>query len=158
MRIEGHSDERGTRDHALAVGERRANAVRDFLVLQGVPAAQISIISWGKERPAADGASENCAVTMLVPAGASLGTSLGGVALGCSEPGARLALGLGDFASGHLDEILGAAFLAAGVARQGREVEPFMGFDQIDRRAAAARRIGHSKLEQGVDVAAFGVG
>jgi len=70
VRIEGHSDERATRDHALAVGERRANAVREFLVLQGVPAAQISIISWGKERPAADGASENRAVTMLMPSGA----------------------------------------------------------------------------------------
>lgn len=57
-RIEGHADERTPRDYALAVGERRANAVRDFLVLQGVPAAQLSIISWGKERPVVAGASE----------------------------------------------------------------------------------------------------
>ena len=57
-RIEGHADERTTRDYALAIGERRANAVRDFLVLQGVPAAQLSIISWGKERPVVAGSSE----------------------------------------------------------------------------------------------------
>jgi len=57
-RIEGHADERNPRDYALAVGERRATAVRDFLVLQGVPAAQLTIISWGKERPAVEGSSE----------------------------------------------------------------------------------------------------
>ena len=57
-RIEGHSDERTPRDFALAVGERRASAVRDFLVLQGVPAAQLTIISWGKERPVVAGSSE----------------------------------------------------------------------------------------------------
>lgn len=57
-RIEGHADDRTPRDYALALGERRANAVRDFLVLQGVPAAQLTIISWGKERPAVDGSSE----------------------------------------------------------------------------------------------------
>lgn len=57
-RIEGHADERSSRDFALAIGERRADAVRDFLVLQGVPAAQLTIISWGKERPAVEGLSE----------------------------------------------------------------------------------------------------
>ena len=57
-RIEGHADERTPRDYALALGERRATAVRDFLVLQGVPAAQLSIISWGKERPVVSGSSE----------------------------------------------------------------------------------------------------
>jgi peptidoglycan-associated lipoprotein len=57
-RIEGHADERTPRDYALAVGERRANAVRNFLVLQGVPAAQLTIISWGKERPVVAGTSE----------------------------------------------------------------------------------------------------
>ena len=57
-RIEGHADERTPRDYALAIGERRANAVRDYLVLQGVPAAQLAIISWGKERPAVAGTSE----------------------------------------------------------------------------------------------------
>lgn len=57
-RIEGHADERSPRDYALAIGERRANAVRDFLVLQGVPAAQLTILSWGKERPAVAGLSE----------------------------------------------------------------------------------------------------
>ena len=57
-RIEGHADERTPRDYALALGERRANAVRDFLVLQGVPAGQLTIISWGKERPVVAGMSE----------------------------------------------------------------------------------------------------
>ena len=57
-RIEGHADERTPRDYALAIGERRAAAVRDFLVLQGVPSAQLTIISWGKERPAVEGSSE----------------------------------------------------------------------------------------------------
>ena len=59
VRIEGHADERTPRDYALALGERRANAVRDFLVLQGVPAAQLTIISWGKERPVIAGTSES---------------------------------------------------------------------------------------------------
>ena len=57
-RIEGHADERTPRDYALALGERRAIAVRDFLILQGVPAAQLAIISWGKERPVVSGSSE----------------------------------------------------------------------------------------------------
>src|SRR5688500_18470903 len=57
-RIEGHADERTPRDYALAVGERRADAVRDFLLLQGVPAWQLSVTSWGKERPAVGGTSD----------------------------------------------------------------------------------------------------
>ncbi|MEO8547550.1 MAG: OmpA family protein [Sphingomicrobium sp.] len=57
-RIEGHADDRSPRDYALAIGERRANAVRDFLVLQGVPAEQLTILSWGKERPSVAGSSE----------------------------------------------------------------------------------------------------
>jgi peptidoglycan-associated lipoprotein len=57
-RIEGHADERTPRDFALAIGERRADAVRDYLVLQGVPAAQLTIISWGKERPVVEGTSD----------------------------------------------------------------------------------------------------
>ena len=57
-RIEGHADERTPRDFALAIGKRRADAVRDYLVLLGVPASQLTIISWGKERPAAEGTGE----------------------------------------------------------------------------------------------------
>lgn len=53
VRIEGHGDSSDTRDHALAVGARRAEEVRSYLVLLGVPAAQLSIVSWGKERPGA---------------------------------------------------------------------------------------------------------
>ena len=51
VRIEGHGDSNDTRDHALAVGARRAEEVRNYLVLLGVPAAQIGTMSWGKERP-----------------------------------------------------------------------------------------------------------
>ena len=51
VRIEGYGDGGDTRDHALAVGARRAAEVRDYLVLLGVPAAQVSMTSWGKEKP-----------------------------------------------------------------------------------------------------------
>jgi peptidoglycan-associated lipoprotein len=50
--IEGHCDERGTREYNLALGERRANAVRDYLVALGVPGNRLQTISYGKERPA----------------------------------------------------------------------------------------------------------
>jgi peptidoglycan-associated lipoprotein len=49
--IEGHADERGTREYNLALGSRRANAVRDYLLSKGVPKAQLKTISYGKERP-----------------------------------------------------------------------------------------------------------
>ena len=51
IRLEGHGGERDTRDFALAIGERRANAVRDFLLLQGVAPHRMTVVSWGKERP-----------------------------------------------------------------------------------------------------------
>ena len=51
VRVEGYGDGGDTRDHALAVGARRAEESRDYLMLMGVPAAQVSITSWGKERP-----------------------------------------------------------------------------------------------------------
>jgi peptidoglycan-associated lipoprotein len=51
VRIEGHADSNDTRDHGLAVGARRAEEVRQFLVLMGVPAAQVTAVSMGKERP-----------------------------------------------------------------------------------------------------------
>jgi peptidoglycan-associated lipoprotein len=51
VRIEGHADSSDTRDHALAMGARRAEEVRNYLVLLGVPAAQLNAMSWGKERP-----------------------------------------------------------------------------------------------------------
>ena len=50
--IEGHADGRQTRDYALALGERRAAAVRNYLVASGVPPQQLQIVSWGRERPA----------------------------------------------------------------------------------------------------------
>ena len=63
VRIEGHGDSGDTRDHALAVGARRAEEARNYLVLLGVPAAQVSAMTWGKERPGAPRA-----VTVLVSA------------------------------------------------------------------------------------------
>jgi peptidoglycan-associated lipoprotein len=57
--IEGHCDERGTREYNLALGDRRANAVRDYLQARGVAAARMQTISWGKERPAVEGHDEN---------------------------------------------------------------------------------------------------
>jgi peptidoglycan-associated lipoprotein len=56
--VEGHCDERGTREYNLALGERRATAVKKMLVALGVPAARISTISYGKERPAVVGSNE----------------------------------------------------------------------------------------------------
>ena len=58
VRIEGNADERGTREYNLALGARRANAVRDFLVRQGVSGARIETLSYGKERPIDAGSSE----------------------------------------------------------------------------------------------------
>jgi len=49
--IEGHADERGTREYNLALGERRANAAKDYLMTYGVSGKRISVISYGKERP-----------------------------------------------------------------------------------------------------------
>ncbi len=51
VRIEGSADPGDTRDHALAMGAKRANEVRNYLILLGVPAGQVSAISWGKEHP-----------------------------------------------------------------------------------------------------------
>ena len=56
--IEGHADERGTREYNMALGERRASAARDYLLSQGVPAARLLVTSWGKERPVATGSDE----------------------------------------------------------------------------------------------------
>jgi peptidoglycan-associated lipoprotein len=57
--IDGHCDERGTREYNLALGERRANAAKNDLVSLGVPAARLSTISYGKERPVATGSNES---------------------------------------------------------------------------------------------------
>ncbi|HXP97213.1 MAG TPA: peptidoglycan-associated lipoprotein Pal [Telmatospirillum sp.] len=56
--VEGHADERGTREYNLALGERRANSIKDFLVSQGVQASRLKTISYGKERPAVLGSNE----------------------------------------------------------------------------------------------------
>ena len=56
--IEGHADERGTREYNLALGERRANAARNFLVSLGIGAERLNTVSYGKERPVALGSNE----------------------------------------------------------------------------------------------------
>ncbi len=55
--IEGHADERGTREYNLALGERRANAVKDYLITYGISSDRISVISYGKERPVDSGSN-----------------------------------------------------------------------------------------------------
>ena len=70
--IEGHCDERGTREYNLALGERRANAAKNYLVSLGVPAARIRTVSYGKESPVALGSNESAwaqnrrAVTVVI--------------------------------------------------------------------------------------------
>ncbi len=59
IRLEGHADERGSREYNIGLGERRAQAVRRMLMVQGVPADQISTVSFGEERPVAFGSSES---------------------------------------------------------------------------------------------------
>ena len=69
--IEGHADERGTREYNLALGDRRANAAKNYLESRGIASGRMNVISWGKERPAADGSDESAwaqnrrAVTVL---------------------------------------------------------------------------------------------
>ena len=69
--IEGHCDERGTREYNLALGDRRANAAKNYLAARGVDPSRMSVISWGKERPEAIGSDESAwaqnrrAVTVL---------------------------------------------------------------------------------------------
>ena len=59
VRLEGHTDERGTREYNLALGERRANAVRDYMLANGVPSYRIETISYGEENPVAYGSGES---------------------------------------------------------------------------------------------------
>jgi peptidoglycan-associated lipoprotein len=58
--VEGHADERGTREYNLALGARRANSVREYLVSQGVSPARVQAVSYGKERPIALCSDESC--------------------------------------------------------------------------------------------------
>lgn len=57
--IEGHADERGTREYNLALGDRRANAAKNYLAGKGIAASRMTTISWGKERPEALGSDES---------------------------------------------------------------------------------------------------
>ena len=58
VRLEGHADERGTREYNLALGERRANSIRDYLVVNGASLSQIETVSYGEERPSDTGQTE----------------------------------------------------------------------------------------------------
>ena len=55
--VEGHADERGTREYNLALGDRRANAVKDYLLTYGISGGRLSVLSYGKERPVNSGSS-----------------------------------------------------------------------------------------------------
>jgi peptidoglycan-associated lipoprotein len=74
--IEGHCDERGTREYNIALGERRASAVRDYLIALGVAPNRLRVVSYGEERPAAIGSNEDAwaqnrrAVTVVMGAAA----------------------------------------------------------------------------------------
>ena len=57
--IEGHADERGTREYNLALGDRRANAAKNYLASRGISPSRMAVISWGKERPEALGSDES---------------------------------------------------------------------------------------------------
>lgn len=59
IRLEGHTDERGTRDYNMALGERRANSVRDYMVVNGIPSYRIETVSYGEEQPVAYGSGES---------------------------------------------------------------------------------------------------
>ncbi len=59
VRLEGHADERGTREYNLALGERRANSILNYLIVNGASRSQIEVVSYGEERPAQAGQSEN---------------------------------------------------------------------------------------------------
>jgi peptidoglycan-associated lipoprotein len=62
VRLEGHADERGSREYNMALGEKRANAVRDFLVTQGVSGSSLEVVSFGEEQPSVMGSDEtSCA-------------------------------------------------------------------------------------------------
>ena len=58
--IEGHADERGTREYNLALGERRADTVRNYMIALGIPGDRISVVSYGKERPECAEADDGC--------------------------------------------------------------------------------------------------
>ena len=59
VRVEGHCDERGTREYNLALGEQRAKTVAELLIINGVPSSKISTVSYGEEKPAVPGSNEN---------------------------------------------------------------------------------------------------
>lgn len=70
--LEGHADERGSREYNIGLGERRANAVRDLMIVQGVADTQIKTVSYGEEKPAVDGHddsawSQNRRVEIIYP-------------------------------------------------------------------------------------------
>ncbi len=59
LRLEGHTDERGSREYNMALGERRGQAVKDYLVAKGVPSSRLEVISYGEEKPAVRASNES---------------------------------------------------------------------------------------------------
>ena len=59
VRLEGHADERGTREYNLALGERRANGILNYFIVNGASRSQIEVVSYGEERPSQSGQTEN---------------------------------------------------------------------------------------------------
>jgi peptidoglycan-associated lipoprotein len=59
LRLEGHTDERGSREYNMALGERRGNAVKDYLVAKGVPSSRLEVISYGEEKAAVRASNES---------------------------------------------------------------------------------------------------
>lgn len=87
--IEGHADERGSQEYNIGLGERRANAVREFLMSQGVAASRVQTVSYGEERPVCTQPAEGCwsenrraEYTMREPAEAGIASGVAGVAAG----------------------------------------------------------------------------
>ena len=60
LMVEGHADERGSAEYNLALGDRRAHAVQEFLSSMGIPGPQLAVVSYGKERPVCTDESESC--------------------------------------------------------------------------------------------------
>ena len=115
----------------------------------GFPRLQVSAMSWGKEHPGPGRATTILVRNKLRRRGAGCY---------CAPASARAWRCASAISRAASRRDFGAALLAAGAARQSRQVEPFVRFDEVDLYAAAAGRINHAQIEQGVDVAAFCIG
>ena len=143
----GHGDPGDTRDHALAIGARRAKEVRDYLVLLGVPAAQLGDHQLGQGTPRRTAGRRDDISVRLILSGAAL------VPVSASQARAWR------WASAISRAVISSAISARHSwprvqPDKRREVEPFMRFERSTNAAAPGRK-SHAKLEQGVDIAAL---